>query len=176
MKLVALVIALALGCFSAGSLCGAESVGETIATGLGRGLVNIVTSPAELGHHIVYDTADINVPGVLTGTGKGLVFMLGRCVAGLGDVLTLGYIPPQYNLYKSFYMQEYVWEEQWLPPRKTVQPQSAPTTTLESVAHEPEQPVSQSTLPEPDTEPAYTPAPSAAEEHLKPLEKIYPDR
>ena len=116
-----------------------ETVGQKIANGVGRGMVNVVTSPGEFGHHISYDTASMNVLGVFTGFGKGAVYMLGRIFAGMADVITLGYIPEENSLYKSMHMQEYVWEEKWLPP-KTIEPvtssqvifdtQPAPTTSV----------------------------------------------
>ncbi len=92
--------------------------GQTIATGVGRGIVNMVTCPAELAHHVVYDTAKMNVPGILTGIGKGTVFMLGRCVAGLSDFLTLGFMPEDNNVYSGLNIEPYIWDEQWLPPEE----------------------------------------------------------
>ncbi len=154
----------------------ADNVGQTIATGVGRGLVNIVTSPAEIGHHIVYDTAKINVPGVLTGLGKGLVFMLGRTVAGFSDFITLGFIPPEYSLYKSMYMQEYVWDEQWLPPPETTSASPATSATLEPVAQETEQPINQTIVPDPAVKPIPVSETTQAEKNLKAMENIYPDR
>ena len=91
-------------------------VGQTIATGLGRGLVNLVTCPAEIAHYVVYDTADINVPGVLTGLAKGTVYTIGRAFGGLSDVLSLGFIPDDRSLYKQMDLEYYVWDEKWLPP------------------------------------------------------------
>ena len=122
------------------TICRAEeTVGQKIANGVGRGMVNVVTSPGEFGHHISYDTASMNILGVLTGFGKGAVYMLGRCFAGMADVMTLGYIPEENSLYRSMHMQDYVWEEQWLPPKQvepvtssqvTFDTQPAPTTSV----------------------------------------------
>jgi len=93
--------------------------GQTIATGVGRGIVNLVTCPAEIAHYIVYDTADINVPGILTGLAKGTVFTIGRAFGGLSDVLSLGFIPDDRSLYKQMDLEYYVWDEQWLPKEES---------------------------------------------------------
>ena len=154
----------------------ADNIGQTMAMGVGRGLVNIVTSPAELGHHIVYDTAKMNVLGVFTGLGKGLVFMLGRTVAGVSDVVTLGFIPPEYSLYNGMYMQDYVWDEQWLPPPSMTSASPATSATLETVAHRTEQPINQSVVPDQTFKPNPVSDTSQAENNLKAMESIYPDR
>ena len=94
----------------------ANSAGDTIASGLGRGMVNIVTAPAELPHHLIYDIDSKGAVGVLTGFGKGLVFTFSRIMAGLGDVLTLGFVQENQDLYGSLQMKPYVWEEVWNAP------------------------------------------------------------
>jgi hypothetical protein len=160
--------------FALSPLCRAEeSVGETIAQGVGRGMVNIVTSPAEFGHHITYDTAKMNVLGVLTGFGKGAVFMLGRCFAGLADVMTVGYIPDEYSLYKSMYMEEYVWEEDWLPPKEPAKPVKSAEVTFETAPPPKEVKASASVRTPASTQPA---ASVSVERKLEPMEKIYPDK
>ena len=113
-KKILLVISIIL--FVTTSNLFANSVGDTIASGLGRGSLNIVTSPAELPHHLIYEIDSKGSVGILTGFGKGLVFSFSRVMAGLGDVLSLGFVQKSQDLYGSLQMEPYVWEEVWNAP------------------------------------------------------------
>ena len=132
MKMIKLTIASVLLTVALTSVAYADA-SQTVATGLGRGLVNMVTCPGEIAHHVVYDTADMNAPGILTGLGKGIVFTMGRFIAGLADFMSLGFIPEEHSIYKGMYLEPYVWEEKWLPDdekvRKTVSGTATKKTT-----------------------------------------------
>ncbi|GEM_PF-3581172 len=100
-----------------------KSVGETMGSGIGRGFLNILTSPAELPHHFVYDIEDKGAVGIITGFGKGMIYTFGRMFTGMCDMLTLGFVEENDGLYSSLQMKPYVWEEDWIP-RKEI-PESA---------------------------------------------------
>ena len=59
-----------------------------IGTKFGRGLVNVVTSPAEIPCGIRDDVSAQGGLGVLTGLGRGLVFMVRRILVGVTEVGT----------------------------------------------------------------------------------------
>ena len=126
MKTKKLLLAFTIIILVATSKLFANSAGDTIANGLGRGSLNIVTSPVELPHHLVYEIDSKGGIGILTGFGKGLVFTFSRIMAGLGDVLTLGYVQESQDLYGSLYMKPYVWEETWYAPEYKPYPKKAP--------------------------------------------------
>jgi len=109
----------------------ADSAGDTIASGLGRGALNIVTSPAELPHHLIYDIDNKGAVGVLTGFGKGLVFTFSRIIAGFGDALTLGFVQKKQDLYGSLQMKTYVWDEDWKAPKDKTSPKDETKKTEE---------------------------------------------
>ena len=115
MKNGILLLTMTLVCFLALPLHAqqSDSTGETIATGLGRGMVNIVTSVVELPRNVVYDSSDYGTLGFFSGLGKGLAYTCGRMGCGLSDILTLGFLPENNNLYQAFGMDYYVWDEPW---------------------------------------------------------------
>lgn len=55
---------------------------------LGRGLVNVVSSPAEIPCTMTQDTKDQGASGLATGFGKGTFFMLRRIVIGVSEIGT----------------------------------------------------------------------------------------
>ncbi len=116
MKTKKLLLAFTIIILVATSNLFANSAGDTIASGLGRGSLNIVTSPVEFPHHLIYEIDSKGGIGILTGFGKGLVFTFSRIMAGLGDVLTLGFVQESQDLYGSLQMKPYVWEEVWNAP------------------------------------------------------------
>lgn len=59
-----------------------------IGTKLGRGLENIVTSPAEIPCTMADDMHESAAAGFFTGFGKGTVFMLRRILVGVTEVGT----------------------------------------------------------------------------------------
>lgn len=68
-----------------------ETAGDyfyNIGTKFGRGLLNVVTSPAELPCHIYDDVQDNAGTGAFTGFGKGVLFMLQRILVGVTEVGT----------------------------------------------------------------------------------------
>ena len=96
----------------------AASAGETISSGIGRGIVNMITSPAELPHHFIYDVEDQGAVGLLTGFGKGIFFTVDRLFAGLGDFVTLGFAEENSDLYENMMLKPFIWDEDWLPSKK----------------------------------------------------------
>lgn len=61
---------------------------KDIGTKFGRGLVNVVTSPAEIPCTIADDLSVHPDYGFFTGLGKGTVFMLRRILVGVTEVGT----------------------------------------------------------------------------------------
>lgn len=55
---------------------------------LGRGLVNVVTSPAEIPCTMTQDTKEQGASGLATGFGKGTFFMLRRILIGVSEIGT----------------------------------------------------------------------------------------
>jgi putative exosortase-associated protein (TIGR04073 family) len=55
---------------------------------LGRGLLNLVTSPADIPCTMVQDTQDAGPAGLATGFGKGIAFMLRRILVGAAEIGT----------------------------------------------------------------------------------------
>ncbi len=129
MKTKKLLLIFSIILFAVASNLFANSAGDTIASGLGRGALNIVTSPAELPHYLIYDIDSKGTVGILTGFGKGMVFTFSRIMAGLGDVLTLGFVQESQDLYGSLQMKPYVWEEVWNAPEY----KSYPKETTEKI-------------------------------------------
>lgn len=54
----------------------------------GRGLVQIVTSPADIPCEMVFETKENGASGLATGFGKGTLFMLRRLLVGVSEVGT----------------------------------------------------------------------------------------
>lgn len=55
---------------------------------LGRGLANVVTSPAEIPCTMTQDTKEMGASGLATGFGKGTFFMLRRILIGVSEIGT----------------------------------------------------------------------------------------
>lgn len=55
---------------------------------LGRGLVNVVSSPAEIPCTMTQDTKEQGASGLATGFGKGTFYMLRRIVIGVSEIGT----------------------------------------------------------------------------------------
>ncbi len=55
---------------------------------LGRGLLNVVTSPAEIPCTMNQDAKEQGAAGLATGFGKGTLFMLRRIVVGVAEIGT----------------------------------------------------------------------------------------
>lgn len=55
---------------------------------LGRGLVNVVSSPAEIPCTMTQDTKEQGASGLATGFGKGTFFMLRRILIGVSEIGT----------------------------------------------------------------------------------------
>lgn len=113
-------------CLTATLSAKADNAGQTIAVGLGRGLVNVVTSVIELPRNVVYDTTDYGFLGFFSGLGKGIAYTGGRIGCGLSDILTLGFLSYPNSLYNAFGMQYYAWDEPWQPPYAWNPPYAAP--------------------------------------------------
>ena len=68
-----------------------ETAGDTlveIGTKFGRGLENVVTSPAEIPCTMAEDMRESAAAGFFTGFGKGTVFMLRRILVGVTEIGT----------------------------------------------------------------------------------------
>ncbi len=57
-------------------------------TQIGRGLLNVISSPAEIPCTMKKDMADKPLEGAFTGFGKGIAFMLRRILIGVSEVGT----------------------------------------------------------------------------------------
>lgn len=99
----------------AGTVLAEEQKEESNLQVMGRGFVNIVTSPLELFRWMAYDGAQYTVPGIITGPLKGTAYTAARLVGGVGDVLSLGFLKGQHSMYAQMCMKDYVWEEKWWP-------------------------------------------------------------
>ncbi|MBO7542724.1 hypothetical protein J6T93_02300 [bacterium] len=79
--------------------------------GLMRGFVNVTTCVGELGRGFTYSFGEYH-PAIAAPVGLvgGLAGTLGRCGAGLADILTLGLLGDR-DLAMNF--PDYVWEGQW---------------------------------------------------------------
>lgn len=55
---------------------------------LGRGLVNVVSSPAEIPCTMTQDTKEQGASGLATGFGKGTFFMFRRILIGVSEIGT----------------------------------------------------------------------------------------
>jgi len=72
-------------------LAAEETAGDYMAgigTKFGRGLENVVTSPAEIPCTMADDMRESAVAGFFTGFGKGTVFMLRRILVGVTEIGT----------------------------------------------------------------------------------------
>ena len=79
----------------------------------GRGIVNVGTCWVEIPRCIVYDNAAIPFFGLIVGVPDGALFTVFRALAGVGDIITLGFIG---DVYTKRY-PDFVWESNWLPPK-----------------------------------------------------------
>ena len=82
---------LTLCVFSFPAMAGEETVGDSakgMGVKFGRGLWNIVSSPAEIPCTIASDMSGNRATGFFTGFGKGTVFMLRRILVGVDEVAT----------------------------------------------------------------------------------------
>jgi len=99
----------------AGAVMAEEQQSENNLANMGRGVVSILTSPFELLRNMAYDGAKYTVPGVATGPLKGSAYTVGRLVAGVGDVLSLGFMQGRHSVYNNLCMKDYIWQEAWWP-------------------------------------------------------------
>lgn len=84
-------LVLSLFVFSLAPNIHADSSGDVasgMATKLGRGLYNVVSSPAEIACTMNDDIKSSGGLGVATGFGKGIAFMLRRILVGVTEVGT----------------------------------------------------------------------------------------
>lgn len=112
-KIVLLAMSLSL-CFGARLL--AENPGSVMAEGFTRGMVNMVTCPAEIPRYICVDTTESGALGVGTGLFKGIFSMPIRAFFGALDVISLGSIPAGSSQWTAYGMEPYVWDERWSEP------------------------------------------------------------
>lgn len=90
-KLGYLFFMLSLSIFSISQKAAAEAPGDIatgMATKLGRGLYNVVSSPAEIPCTMNKDIKAEGGVGAATGFGKGIAFMLRRILVGVTEVGT----------------------------------------------------------------------------------------
>ncbi len=80
----------------------------------GRGIINISTCWLEIPRCFVYDNAAIPFFGLIVFIPDGAFFTVTRVLAGVGDIITLGFIG---DVYTERY-PDFVWESHWLPPKK----------------------------------------------------------
>lgn len=80
---------------------------------ISRGLVNIATGWVELPRNIVYEGAQVPLFGLVWGAVKGTGLTVGRTVAGVVDLCSLGQAGE--GMY-SENMPYYVWDQKWTPP------------------------------------------------------------
>ncbi|OGV71398.1 MAG: hypothetical protein A3K19_01555 [Lentisphaerae bacterium RIFOXYB12_FULL_65_16] len=78
-----------------------------------RGLVNIATGWVELPRNIVYEGARFPLLGVVWGALEGAGLTVGRAVAGVVDLCSLGQAGE--GMYGPA-MPYYVWDQKWGPP------------------------------------------------------------
>ena len=92
MKKYAGILFFLMGTLAVPSLYAAEeTTGDYLAeigTKFGRGLENILTSPAEIPCAISEDIRETGAAGSLTGLGKGILFMGRRILVGVTEVGT----------------------------------------------------------------------------------------
>ena len=79
----------------------------------GRGIINVGTCWVEIPRCIVYDNAAIPFFGFIIGIPEGALFTVSRALAGVGDIISLGFIG---DVYTKRY-PDFVWESNWLPPK-----------------------------------------------------------
>lgn len=87
-------------CFMPQALADEETAGDYfrgIGSKFGRGLVNVVTSPAEIPCRMADEMSESPAAGFFTGLGKGLGFMLRRLLVGVDEILTF-FIPMEPDL------------------------------------------------------------------------------
>ena len=84
---------------------------KRIPWGLGRGFVNLVTCPGELGRGFTYSFGEYHwALAAPVGLVAGIAGTLGRCGAGCADILTMGLLGDR-DLAENF--PDYVWQGQW---------------------------------------------------------------
>ncbi len=79
--------------------------------GVGRGLVNVITSPAELFRTVSYQISADPIGGIFVGIPLGVGYTVGRMSIGALDVLTIGLIGD--HLYSNEVFPEFIWQERW---------------------------------------------------------------
>lgn len=90
-----------------------EDIFQGMSTKLVRGIVNAVTSPAELPKQVYKTTRDMGVPGAFVGLFKGVGMVVYRAATG---VLETGlFLVPEPGFYASLTMPEFVWQG-WREP------------------------------------------------------------
>ena len=90
-KMIFVFFVLVLFNFSGIGYAGEETTGDymrEIGTKFGRGLWNVVSSPAEIPCTMNSEISERSATGVATGLGKGLAFMLRRILVGVTEVGT----------------------------------------------------------------------------------------
>lgn len=80
----------------------------------GRGIVNIATCWLEIPRCFVYDNTAMPFFGLIVCFPDGAFFTVTRVLAGTGDIITLGFMG---DVYTQRY-PDFVWESNWLPPKK----------------------------------------------------------
>jgi len=85
-SILAALVLLPMTAYSAEETAGDYLAG--IGTKFGRGLENVVTSPAEIPCTMADDMHESAAAGFFTGFGKGTVFMLRRILVGVTEVGT----------------------------------------------------------------------------------------
>ena len=102
-KILSFVLMSAIAIFSCRTpqaVAGEETAGDYfrgIGSKFGRGLVNVVTSPAEIPCKVADEMSERPAAGFFTGLGKGLAFMLRRLLVGVDEILTF-FIPMEPDL------------------------------------------------------------------------------
>ena len=90
-KMIAGVVLTGLVLFPAQVYSAEETAGDYMAamgTKIGRGLENVVTSPAEIPCTMADDMHESAAAGFFTGFGKGTLFMLRRILVGVTEIGT----------------------------------------------------------------------------------------
>ncbi len=97
-----------------GTLQAAEIMAEgTPQRKLQRGFLNVVLSPFELSTELAKEkNTDVFPPSWITGAGRGTVFMLGRALVGVYELVTFPI--PYPNCYQEILSPEFAWQH--LPP------------------------------------------------------------
>ena len=116
MKKTVLFALIALAAFCCIPYAAAESSGSEKTRGPGhvllRGVSNVGLGVLEIPQTMVYQNAEIPVLGLITGLGCGTLTFVWREIAGLTDILSLGFAG--HGLYFAG-MKDFPWNEPWLP-------------------------------------------------------------